>query len=319
MTRRDGELALATIRGVAVAHWDPGRRTDRRGRPTRFLHRVRNVGDLLGPVVVGGLVRALDLPVASAPRRLLAVGSILHLARDGDVVWGAGVGDKPGTRVDRLPALDLRAVRGPATSAELSLLGATAVPGLGDPVLLLGGLRPSLVVPPASRRGLVVVPNLNDLAESAGGECVVSPREPWRRIVRRIARSELVVGSSLHAIVIAESLGVRARFVRSGAEGALKYADYYAATGRDPDAEVADSVADAVARGGAPVPVWDPRPLLAAFPADLWGVNGDLTALRGVADAVERTLGSAGRLPGDPRTGVTDIDRRSSVEEGARR
>jgi pyruvyltransferase len=273
MSRRDGQLAQANVRGVDVAHWDPLRRTGRWGAPARVSRPVRNVGDLMGPVVVRALAREFDLPRASERRRLLTVGSILHLARDGDVVWGSGLNPKAGGEPVAAD-LDLRAVRGPRTAALLAGRHGSAVPGAyGDPALLLGALFPHLVRTDRDRtHAVTVVPNLNDLAgiSPAARRGVLNPRRRARHVLRAIAASRFVVGSSLHGVVLAEAFGVPARAVRGASENTLKYEDYYLATGRDPDVELADNIADAIRRGPAPAPDWDPRPLLSAFPRDLW-------------------------------------------------
>lgn len=265
-TPRDGQLALASIRGIEVGHWDPRRRTDTWGRPVRRARPVRNFGDLLGPLIVERLARRWSLPIAPAPRRLLTVGSILHFGRIGDVVWGSGLNPKAELPEFVAEGLDLRAVRGPRTR---DLLDPAAVVG-GDPALLLGALRPDLLVPADRRRGVVIVPNLNELTSVRDRAGVVNPRWPLRRVLRRIAGAELVVGSSLHGVIVAEALGVPARAVSSEAEQPFKYEDHYLATGRDPDSVIAGSLGEAIAMGGAPAPRWDPRPLLEAFPLDLW-------------------------------------------------
>src|ERR1700743_3534606 len=58
---------------------------------------TQNFGDHLSAIVVGRLLsyfnHVLDEAVAQ-PARLLAVGSILHFARDGDTIWGSGVNGK---------------------------------------------------------------------------------------------------------------------------------------------------------------------------------------------------------------------------------
>jgi pyruvyltransferase len=87
--------------------------------------------------------------------------------------------------------------------------------------------------------------------------------------LQRIAASRFVVGSSLHGIVIAESLGIPARVIASAAEHPFKYEDYYLGTGRH-DVEAAGSVREAVAMGGRDLPEFDAGSLIAAFPADLW-------------------------------------------------
>lgn len=294
MTRRDGQLELVDVAGVDVARWNPRRRATRWGRPSPFPRPVANFGDLLGPLIVSGLVRQLGLLDAPVRRRLLAVGSVLHFARPGDVAWGTGLNAKAGEPAD---GVDVRAVRGPRSASLLP--GSLAA---GDPALLLGGLFPELVVPPERRSGITVVPNLNELRGLGSRRGVLNPRLPLRRVLRRIAGSELVVGSSLHGIVVAEALGVPARAVRSSAEPALKYEDHYLATGRDPDEVIAGSVAEAVELRGAPPPVWRPGPLLEAFPVDLWGGEADASARA----AIEwRTREAAEGSRRDPRTGVT--------------
>ncbi len=198
---------------------------------------------------------------------------------------------------DPVDGLDVRAVRGPRTGAGYP----GAVIG-GDPALLLGGLFPGLIVPPDRRSGVAVVPNLNELAGIRDRTGVVNPRDPLRRVLSRIAGSRLVVGSSLHGIVVAEALGVPARAVRSTEEPGFKYEDYFLATGRDPAEVVAGTVEEAVERGGAPAPDWDPRPLLGAFPVDLWiggSPSGELDRL------AEQTREWTWRSRHDPRTGVT--------------
>ena len=271
MTRRTGQLALTNVRGVDVAHWDPRRRTSTWGAPRRYARPVRNFGDLLGPLIVRALVRELGLGTRAGPNaRLLAIGSVLHFAEVADVVWGAGVNAKAGTELAELPHIDFRAVRGPRTHALLAEHGLDAPRVFGDPALLLGAVMPHLVVSDERRRGISVVPNLNELAQLRSRSQVVNPRWPLRRVLHRIAASELVVGSSLHGIIVAESLGVPARAVRTSVEGTVKYEDYYLATGRDPDVVLAETSDEAIARGGAEPPRWDPRPLLTAFPAELW-------------------------------------------------
>jgi pyruvyltransferase len=293
MTRRDGQLELVDVEGIDVAAWNPVRATGRWGGSSPLARPLRNFGDLLGPLIVRTMVAELGLGPAPRRRRLLAIGSVLHFGRPGDVVWGAGRNAKAGADAD---GLDVRAVRGPRTGD-----GYPGVVAGGDPALLLGGLRPDLLVPADARRGVTVVPNLNELSDVRDRRDVVNPRAPLKRVLRRLGSSELVVGSSLHGVIVAEALGVPARAVRAIAEPAFKYEDYYLATGRDPGEVVALTADEARDRGGAPAPVWDPAPLLAAFPVDLWTGTPSAASFERIAD---RTREAAGRSRGDPRTGV---------------
>ena len=126
------ELVEAPVPGpVAVLHWNPNRPRfrGRIGRRLPITAPVRNFGDLLGPEIVRrmrllhGLPGASDAPVGA---RLLSVGSILHFARDGDVVWGSGVNGRIPLDEYADVRLDVRAVRGPRTAAFLRDRGATS-------------------------------------------------------------------------------------------------------------------------------------------------------------------------------------------------
>jgi pyruvyltransferase len=260
---------------VEVVHWNPRRRVSR-FLPARITRPVDNFGDLIGPWVVAELLRrrGLDPDGAVRPARIVAVGSILHLAADGDVVWGAGINGKSPDLAAGVTRLDVRAVRGPRTRELLLSLGHDVPEVFGDPGALVGGLwgPPEPVRP----RALTVIPNLNDAGRFSRRPGAVHPQMPLARIVPIIAGSRFVVGSSLHAIVVAESFGIPARLIRSGAEPAFKYEDYYRGTGRE-TFRAAESVEEAVALGGEPPAVLDPR-LLEAFPADLWTRTGSTTA-----------------------------------------
>ncbi len=265
------------VAGPRAFSWNPVRPVlpGRLGARLPVRRPVNNFGDLLGPLVVDLMLRERGATPArsdSAPT-LFSVGSVLHFAADGDVVWGAGVNGKVAGSAHGFRALDVRAVRGPLSRAFLAARGIAAPAVYGDPALLLPDLLPELRRFAATKsHRLTIVPNLNDVRRygiRAAG--TLHPRSPLRHCLRRIAQSELVVGSSLHGIVVAESLGIPARLVRSGAEHGFKYEDYYAGTGR-PDFSPAASVAEAVRRGGEPAPRWSPAPLRQAFPFDLWGL-----------------------------------------------
>ena len=257
---------------IDVYRWDPARPVfrGRLGRRIPIKRRVGNFGDLLGPLVVDAMLRRLDLDSASpeCDAQLLSIGSVMHQARDGAVVWGTGVnGKKMDLSEYTATRLDLRAVRGPLTRDFLLERGFQVPEVYGDPALLLPELHPELKQEDRTR-DLTVVMNFNDRGVAAGPH-VLNPRKPVWQCLRTIASSRLVVGSSLHGIVVAESLGIPARAVASATESEFKYADYYRGTGRS-TYRIAPTVDEAVAMGGESPPEWDAAPLIEAFPADLW-------------------------------------------------
>ncbi|WP_221585424.1 polysaccharide pyruvyl transferase family protein [Microbacterium sp. G2-8] len=241
------------ILGVRVPRWRP----DEPGAPTNF-------GDEIGPM----LVRALrGESVARGAGRLLSVGSILHFARAGDVVWGAGINGKVRQRIQY--PLDVRSVRGPLTRSVLLGFGIPVPETYGDPALLFPRLFPDIV--PSEQGGVVTVPNLNELGRVAG-DGVVSPLADPRQIAARIAGADFVVASSLHALVLADAYGVPSRPLVPEAEHPFKYLDYYAGTGR-PGIAFARSVEEAIALGPVAAPDVDLDRLAGAFPADLWAAE----------------------------------------------
>jgi pyruvyltransferase len=257
---------------VEIVHWNPRRPLSQApwARYVPIRRRVRNFGDLLGPRIVNELLRRAGL-TNDGHGRLLTVGSIIHLSSPNDTIWGSGVNGKI-PHLGGAPDLDIRAVRGPITRARLLQAGTSNVPEVyGDPGLLCGLLWPRAEYLRSSRtrHSVTIVPNFHEWTGLRADHRAVNPCAPLNSVISRIARSELVVGSSLHGVIVAESMGVPARLVVSEQEPALKYLDYYAGSGRA-DIVIASGVREALELGGATPPSWDPGPLLDAFPYDLF-------------------------------------------------
>jgi pyruvyltransferase len=265
---------------VDLFSWNPHSWTVA-GRRLPFGPHVNNFGDLLGPMIVRQVLREHGI-ASTGPSvraaRLVSVGSVLHFTRPGDVVWGTGANGKVTTGQAQLGSLDIRAVRGPLTHDLLARHGVPAPQVFGDPGLLIGQLWPRvrLAAGPGGAE-VLVVPNLNDVAATKPAANVVDPRTPVREVIARIATSQLVVGSSLHAIVVADALKVPARLLRSAAEHPFKYEDYYLGSGRG-SYQAARDVAHAMELGGEPLVKDTPSGLLAAFPYDLWGIEAPMPA-----------------------------------------
>ena len=234
----------------------------------------QNFGDHLSKIIVTKLLadkqHLLDEETVQA-HTLFAVGSILHFAQSGDVVWGSGVNGKIASAEHKFDALDVRAVRGPLTRAFLQERGIEAPEIFGDPALLLPSLFPDRFAPSA-QHDYVFVPNLHDIeiANSLNIENVVSPLQTWNTCIEQILSGNFVIASSLHGLVIAEAYGIPARYLRlSEEENLFKYNDYVMGTGRG-GIEAASSIEEALEMGGMPPPVFDAQRLIDAFPIDLW-------------------------------------------------
>jgi pyruvyltransferase len=252
----------------------------RLGRLLRSRKRIDNFGDLLGPLMVPAILerRGLKLPAPGRPgrakRTLLTVGSILHFARDGDVVWGSGRNGRMPDRMHRFRHLDVRMTRGPLTRDFLMQRGID-VPATvyGDPGLLLPYLFPHVAaMTREARHDVTFVPHMHDCVPLEHAHLTIDPRRPFWEVVERIARSRLVVSSSLHGIIIAEALGLPARCVRSREQGDFKYRDYYLGTGRG-EYTVASTVEEALSLGGEAPAVFSPEAMLSTFPYELFDAD----------------------------------------------
>lgn len=260
-SKHDGSVAMAPYPSVNVFEWRP-------------KSGAINFGDHLSTVVVSKLLsdRGRSLWEETAQdRRLFAVGSVLHFTSEGDTIWGSGVNGKIPNNAPYPKFLDIRAVRGPLTAQFLHDRGHDVPEVFGDPALLLPHLFPNRFHVEKKVPALFI-PNLHDLMSL--DDCTIpiaSPLRGWNWVADRIAEAEFVLASSLHGIIIAEALGIPARYVRlSELEGMFKYDDYARGTGRE-CMMPAFSVAEGLEMGGHDPIEFDQNRLLQAFPWDLWG------------------------------------------------
>jgi pyruvyltransferase len=243
-----------------------------------------NFGDVLSKVIVERIVgKPLKCYVKKGKARekkLLAIGSILYFACDGDVVWGSGVNGKILDRnLFEFDRLDIRAVRGPLTRRFLlENFGIQAPEIYGDPALPFPYLFPEFKKKENPSIPYLIVPHYADKEHFPKSEYdnVVYTSEPWDFIVEKILDSRLVISSSLHAVVVAESYGIPARVLRiseSKHNHALKYTDYYLGTNR-PDFQFATSIEEALRMGGEPPFECDLKKLYEAFPIEFYPSSG---------------------------------------------
>lgn len=238
-----------------------------------------NVGDYLSRVIVGEVLSLRDTEITDKKdqsRRLFAIGSVLHYAKPGECVWGSGVNWKMDPDLHKFSTLDVRAVRGPLTQEFLRKRGIAAPPIYGDPALLMPlFFRADLLQ--AEGRGTLpylVVPHLHEPPGKfdAYRSHLLLPTCKPATFVSNLLRARLVISSSLHGIILAESYGIPAVFLDVGnGESRLKYDDYYHGTGRM-NYHAVTSVEEGIERGGNAtfdLPAIQ-RGLLGAFPWDLW-------------------------------------------------
>jgi pyruvyltransferase len=257
-------LFSGKIPTIEFVHWSPGDQ--------------ENFGDYLSLVILRKLVelgggdsneKLSIFDLNKKPKRLLAVGSILHMAKPGDVIWGTGINGKVPPRTYNFPEVDIRMVRGPLTRNILLRSGISCPEIYGDPALLLPLLFPELHQE-KFRYEYTVIPNFNDMwMFNIEDENVISPLEEWTTVVKRILQSRLVISSSLHGLIIADAFGIPARIILSNHEPLFKYRDYLLSTNRS-NIHFARNIDEALKMGGMRKPEIDYKPMVESFPTDLW-------------------------------------------------
>lgn len=222
--------------------------------------------------IVGTNVRYYNKRSPMQDRKLLAIGSVLYFANEGDTVWGSGVNGKRPLKSDyNFSKLDVRAVRGPLTRKFLKDNFNIDSPKIfGDPALLVPYLFPEFKKSKYPTHSYIIIPHYLDAKHFQLMKNVVYPTEAWDEIIRKIIDSEFVISGSMHGVILAEAFGIPARLLRiSDNEPLLKFEDYYRGTGRE-KFEFATSVKEALEMGGEHPGKYEVKKLYNAFPFDLW-------------------------------------------------
>lgn len=220
--------------------------------------------------IVGKEVTAVTLKSEIDQQKLLAIGSIITMARSGDVVWGSGIKSE-GFKSERykFTSLDIRSVRGPRTRSFLmNELGVNCPEIYGDPALLLPYFFPEFKKSDEPSYEYVIIPHYSEMDLFEGYDNVICSTDPWDTVIEKILNSKFVIASSLHGIIVAEAFGIPARLLRvTDNQPFFKYQDYYEGTGR-PDFTYAETVAEALLMGGERPFICDLKKLYEAFPFD---------------------------------------------------
>jgi len=237
-----------------------------------------NAGDHLAKIIVQQMLVLRDkgiLDKKTSDNKLLSIGSVMHFANTGDCIWGTGINGKISEDLLKFKNLDVRAVRGPLTRDFLLTRGIEVPEIYGDPGLLLPYFfSDKLLVQGEEKKDFIVIPHMNENFEHYRKfkYNICTPRQGAISFTREIVKSKFVVSGSLHGIIIAEAYGIPAVYLdNNSGESVFKYNDYYFGSGRK-SYPVAKSVDEAMGMTPAEKIDFDKvtKPLMAAFPYDLW-------------------------------------------------
>ncbi|GIC75723.1 polysaccharide pyruvyl transferase family protein [Moritella sp. F3] len=202
--------------------WNPGNKF-------RVIQRAFNVGDILSAYIVWNVMREKNETI-KIDKKLLAIGSIMDHASDGDVIWGSGYNSNRQDMHYNFTQLDVRAVRGPLTKTFLENRGIYVPEVFGDPGLLSSKYFASSEIKDIE---YLMIPHYNEDKHKFKAEFILETKGSVPKFMSQIVRAKKVISSSLHGIIIAESFGIPAVLLKdNNGEGIEKYDDYYQGSGR---------------------------------------------------------------------------------------
>lgn len=211
--------------------------------------------DELSKIIVEKLAKK-EVPHSETSPKLLAIGSILHCANDGDIIWGTGL-HGPDNHYN-FNTLDIRALRGQITSAFVKTKSIPDPKIYGDPAILLPRLFDFEYHP---RPCVAIIPHITDiqkvkmmLSNLNFNYCFIDPTEHYEQVIQKLLHCSFVVSSSLHALIVADVYMVPFRWMRlpGTVEPEYKYHDYFLSTGRF-DPKAAKSIEEALELGRHPI------------------------------------------------------------------
>ena len=202
-----------------------------------YYNRV-NFGDQLTPELLRffGLI-PIHTPIFGLAD-VIGVGSILHLVPDAytGVILGSGFIDE--SCLKQFPVADIRLVRGNLTRIRLGLKASIAV---GDPGLIVDSVYHDQICGVEKQYSVGIVPHYVDqlsaivqnLKNRIGSEIkIINVFQDPESVVMEMAVCSHILSSSLHGLVVADSLGIPNRWIILSNKiigGGYKFNDYYSA------------------------------------------------------------------------------------------
>lgn len=242
---------------------------------------AQNIGDSLAPVIYKWMLEQNKIKEQNAKKtvHLYTIGSILALKKypSDAVVWGSGIhrffGVAITARFNRIRKMDIRAVRGPVTAFILESCGLKCPKIYGDPGILMPLIYQGQLPKVKGRVSIIRHYKSADKHNSKDFHYIDTRTDDYKTFIDEICSSEMVISSSLHGIILAESYGIPAIFLQENMDKELiKFYDWYYSTHRK-NIKFAYSVEDAMSM----LPMELPnnletmrKDLMEAFPVDLW-------------------------------------------------
>lgn len=242
----DSEYNLSQQDAIQMYAWD--------GAP--------NFGDMIGPWIAAKLTGKVVLNVASlksSSGAILGVGSIIGtptVHHRNMKIWGSGlITDKKihktMLKLKLSNVSQIVAVRGLLTQKKLSQYGFDVQPIYGDPGLVFSQLYDPVMV--RENKKIVIVPHYIHFEffqqMNLGEFHVVDVRKNVTKVVDEISSADVVISTSLHGLIIAQSYGIpwvhlhiQKGLLLSGDD--FKFRDFFTVLENDDISQVQVSITD---------------------------------------------------------------------------
>lgn len=196
-----------------------------------------NIGDCLAPIIVEWMLKQKQIESKKEidkTKHLMTVGSLIGVGNFDSTVWGTGIMNAKNTvglvRRSKYVRLDIRAVRGPITRELLVQSGYECPKVYGDP----GILMPLIYFPKVEKQfDIGVICHHLSVVEYDGVHMISVLTDDYKEFIRQLLSCKMIVSSSLHGIILAESYGIPAIFLNVGMwDQTTKFLDWYYSTRR---------------------------------------------------------------------------------------
>lgn len=205
---------------------------------------VVNLGDTLSPVITSWMLNKRNLDYNSTLKssyrnykRISTVGSVIGLDYEPTIIWGSGIlsDERLATIAPSLRKcnLEIRAVRGPLTAITLRKLGFRCPYIYGDPAILMPLIyQPLTTITKKYRISMVLHhESIDEIPDNIHTISILTNN--YEFFINEILASELIISSSLHGIILAETYGVPAIWLnRENWRQSFKFLDWYYSTER---------------------------------------------------------------------------------------
>lgn len=237
-----------------------------------------NIGDTLTPVVFEYIKNKYSLAEKKLKQttHLNMIGSIIAFKKYDAVIWGSGILNEDFERKIKFNAkhvkYDIRAVRGPLTRDILIRCGYECPNVFGDPAILMPLIyKPNDII---KKYKISIIRHYKDNTEIPYGLHEISVvTSDYKYFIDEVCASELVISSSLHGLIIAESYGVPTIWYNPQGRGTFKYKDWYLSIGvKDP--AVINNLSEIGKKRNVGLDCNISQlvePLMNSFPFELWG------------------------------------------------